>query len=175
MTRELGSSAPRPSSDERRERGQESRAVVHRSLENPETLSHVPNAQLHVNVAEDLPAIQADAEAITTVLINLLDNAYKYTETNKRVALRAYRNNGAACFEVEDNGIGLTPREAAKVFDRFYQVDQSLTRKRGGCGLGLSIVQFIVKEHGGTIEVQSEPGRGSTFTVRLPAGRPRGG
>ena len=71
-------------------------------------------------------------------------------------------------FEVADNGIGLAAAETKKIFDRFYQVDQSLTRQRGGCGLGLSIVQSIVRAHGGVVEVESTPGRGSVFRVKIP-------
>jgi len=126
-------------------------------------------SQVDVKVAAGLPAITGDAEALVTVLVNLLDNAHKYTENDKRITLRANSSNGQVCFEVEDNGVGLTRREAKKVFDRFHQVDQSLTRRAGGCGLGLSIVQFIVKAHGGSVDVSSQPGQGSTFTVTLAA------
>jgi two-component system sensor histidine kinase SenX3 len=70
---------------------------------------------------------------------------------------------------VEDNGIGVPQREFRKIFRKFYQVDQSLTRATGGCGLGLSIVDFIASAHNGTVEVRSEPGQGSTFTIVLPA------
>jgi signal transduction histidine kinase len=73
---------------------------------------------------------------------------------------------------VEDNGIGLNRRDARKIFARFYQVDQSLTRQRGGCGLGLSIVKFIVEAHDGTVEATSEPGEGSTFRVKIPLAGP---
>jgi two-component system sensor histidine kinase SenX3 len=72
-------------------------------------------------------------------------------------------------FAVADNGIGVAPREIKRIFKRFYQVDQRLARTGGGCGLGLSIVQFIVTAHQGTVRVESEPGRGSTFTISIPA------
>ncbi len=104
-----------------------------------------------------------------TVLINLLDNAYKYSDEERHIVLRSYRENGHVCFAVRDNGIGLSGRVAGKIFDRFYQVDQSLSRPGSGCGLGLSIVKFIVSAHGGSVNVDSRPGEGSTFTVRLPA------
>ena len=129
------------------------------------------NCRLEMEIAKGLPNLRADSEALTTVLINLLDNAWKYTGNNKQIALRAFRDNGAVCLQVQDNGIGLTPSEASRVFDRFYQADQSLSRKRGGCGLGLSIVLNIVKVHGGSIDGVSVPGEGSTFTVRLPITR----
>ena len=125
--------------------------------------------QLNSEIEPNLPAVRADADALTTVLINLLDNAHKYTGDDKHIVCRAYRDNGLVCLEVQDNGIGLSRRAVKRVFDRFYQVDQSLSRSRAGCGLGLSIVQFIVKAHGGTISVTSELGKGTTFSVRLPA------
>jgi signal transduction histidine kinase len=74
---------------------------------------------------------------------------------------------------VQDNGIGLSSRAIKRIFDPFYQVDRRLSRRTGGCGLGLSIVRFIVDAHGGAIEVQSQPGKGSTFAVKLPR-RPSG-
>jgi two-component system sensor histidine kinase SenX3 len=74
------------------------------------------------------------------------------------------------CFAVSDDGVGLTPREASRVFDRFYQADRRLSRGGGGCGLGLSIVRLIAGAHGGEVAVESRRGQGSTFTLRLPAG-----
>ena len=124
--------------------------------------------ELTVEIAADLPGLYADRDALTTVLLNLLDNACKYSENDKRVAVRVFAADRHVCFEVSDHGIGLSRRDAKKVFDRFYQVDQSLSRRVGGCGLGLSIVKFIVDAHGGTAEVRSRPGDGSTFTVRIP-------
>ena len=119
-------------------------------------------------VEPGLPRIRGDADALSTVLINLLDNAYKYTDAEKRISTRAYAQGRQVCFEVADNGIGFDRSEAKKIFDRFYQVDQSLTRQRGGCGLGLGIVQYIVRAHGGAVQVESEPGKGSTFRVTIP-------
>ncbi len=125
-------------------------------------------SRLDIEIADDLPTITGDAEALVTVLVNLLDNAHKYTESNKQITLRACRDHGRVRLEVEDNGVGLTRHEAKRVFDRFHQVDQSLSRRAGGCGLGLSIVQFIVKAHCGSVEVSSQSGRGSIFSVTLP-------
>jgi signal transduction histidine kinase len=110
----------------------------------------------------------ADAAALTTAVLNLLDNAYKYSGQQKLVTLRAYADDGQVCFEVADNGIGLSARAARKVFRRFYQVDQRLSREGGGVGLGLSIVKYIVTAHGGTVRVTSRPGQGSTFTIAIP-------
>ncbi len=110
----------------------------------------------------------ADEDALVTVLLNLLDNAYKYTPAEKRIGLRAFSDNGGVVFAVEDNGIGIAPREQKRIFRRFYQVDRRLAREAGGCGLGLSIVEFILRAHGGTVQVKSQPGKGSTFSVVLP-------
>jgi signal transduction histidine kinase len=121
-----------------------------------------------VQVEPDLPPVNADADAMTTALVNLLDNAWKYTEADKQISLRAYGDDGRVSLAVSDNGIGLSRAACKKVFERFYQVDRELSRSRGGCGLGLSIVEFIVKGHGGDVTVRSRPGQGSTFTILLP-------
>jgi signal transduction histidine kinase len=128
-----------------------------------------PGCELDVSVAPGLPAIRADEDALVTVLLNLLDNACKYTRGDKRIAIRAWRAGERVNFAVEDNGIGIAARDVKRIFRRFYQVDRSLAREAGGCGLGLSIVEFIVRAHGGEVAVKSAPGQGSTFTVALPA------
>jgi signal transduction histidine kinase len=121
------------------------------------------------HVAPDLPAVMADREAVTAALINLLDNSWKYSGDIKQISLAARVEKGKVVFSVQDNGIGIAPREHARIFRSFYQVDRKLSRSEGGCGLGLSIVQFIVAAHNGSVSVESEPGRGSTFTISLPA------
>ena len=127
-----------------------------------------PGCHLEVELTPGLPTVLADQDALTTVLLNLLDNAYKYTPAEKRIRVCAYRKNGRMAFDVEDNGIGIAPREQKRIFRRFYQVDRRLARETGGCGLGLSIVEFIVRAHGGEVAVESRPGAGSTFRVWLP-------
>ena len=112
--------------------------------------------------------ILVDKQAMLTVILNLLSNAWKYTEKEtKEIALRAYLENGKACFAVKDNGIGLTIRQQKRVFDRFYRVDDSLARRAEGTGIGLTIVKFIVEAHGGIITVNSKPGIGTEFIVLL--------
>jgi signal transduction histidine kinase len=120
------------------------------------------------DIAENLPQIQADHDAMVTVIVNLLDNACKYTGEQKEVSLRVFGEKDCVCFAVSDNGIGIARRHISRIFDSFYQVDNSLARKAEGCGLGLSIVKFIVDSHKGKITVESKPGKGSTFTVRIP-------
>jgi len=123
---------------------------------------------LDLDVSPGLPSMRADEGALVTVLLNLLDNAYKYTPDEKRIGLRAYRESGRVCFAVRDNGICIAQREQKRIFCKFYRVDRRLARQAGGCGLGLSIVDFIVSPPGGIVEVKSQPGAGSTFTVSLP-------
>ncbi|MCH9651268.1 MAG: HAMP domain-containing histidine kinase [Deltaproteobacteria bacterium] len=127
-----------------------------------------PGCRFEVEVSPRLPAVLADPDALVTVLLNLLDNAYKYSREEKHIVLRAYRETGTLCLEVGDNGPGISSRAREKIFDRFYQEDQSLSRPGSGIGLGLSIVKFIIGAHQGSVEVKSSPGEGATFTVRLP-------
>jgi signal transduction histidine kinase len=127
-----------------------------------------PERRIEVEVSPGLPPLWADRDALVTVLLNLLDNAYKYTGREKRISLRASCQDGHVIFAVTDNGIGIAPRERKRIFRRFYQVDRRLARETGGCGLGLSIVDFIVRAHGGEVNVESRPGAGSTFRVSLP-------
>lgn len=133
---------------------------------------NLAQCRLNAEIAPGLPKILADTNALVTVVTNLLDNAYKYTEDDKRITLRTYANGEYVYFEVQDNGIGLSHLAAKRVFERFYQEDQRLSRSGSGCGLGLSIVQFIVTAHGGSVSVDSEPGRGSTFMFRIPIAIP---
>ncbi len=122
-----------------------------------------------VDVEPGLPAIHADPDALLTALVNLLDNAWKYTRSEKRICLRATREAGQVVFAVEDNGIGIAAREQKRIFGRFYQVDARLARETGGCGLGLTIVESIARAHGGSVRVASQVGAGSTFSLCLPA------
>jgi signal transduction histidine kinase len=123
--------------------------------------------RLELEIEDNLPPVMADPDAFAAVLINLLENAYKYSEENGHVVLSARAMNSSVIFSVKDNGIGIAPWEQKKIFHPFYQVDQHLSRKSRGCGLGLSIVRFITAAHGGNVSVRSGPG-GSTFTISLP-------
>ena len=130
-----------------------------------------PDTNLQLEMTDEVKqlVIHADRDAMVTVLLNLLDNAWKYSGDHKQVTVRAMICNDKVFIAVKDNGMGLSRRAQSHIFDRFYQVDQSLSRQVGGCGLGLSIVRFIVDAHGGTITVDSQPGAGSTFTLQLQA------
>ncbi len=145
-------------------------AIARDAAEAVKTKFSKGKCKFEVNISEDLPDVLADQDAMVTVLINLLDNACKYSYDNRQIELRAFSKDGSVCFSVCDNGIGMSRRSARKIFNRFYQADRSLSRGAEGCGLGLSIAKFIVDAHKGTISIDSKPGEGSTFTVRLPAG-----
>ena len=147
-------------------------SVIHSAAHVMRERLQTPACRFEIEAASDLPTLHADEDALIAVLLNLIDNAYKYTpsgkEVVKHISVRAHHSAGEVVFEVEDNGIGIAPRDQKRIFRRFYQVDQRLARETGGCGLGLSIVEFIVRAHGGTVRVKSRPGAGSTFIVRLP-------
>jgi signal transduction histidine kinase len=145
-------------------------AIARDAAEAVKTKFSKGKCKFEVNISEDLPDVLADQDAMVTVLINLLDNAYKYSYDNRQIELRAFSKDGSVCFSVCDKGIGMSRRSARKIFNRFYQADRSLSRGAEGCGLGLSIAKFIIDAHKGTISIDSKPGEGSTFTVRLPAG-----
>jgi len=123
---------------------------------------------LVVDIKEKLPTIKADLFKLEQVLVNLLDNAVKYTQRGEIVVSADVRGKQAS-IQVRDTGIGIPKDAIPRIFERFYVVDKSRSRKYGGTGLGLSIVKHIVLLHHGTINVESTPREGTTFTVILPA------
>jgi signal transduction histidine kinase len=112
--------------------------------------------------------VDADAERCREVMLALLDNAVKYTPAGGSIILRSCVEQGAAVISVSDTGIGIVAGDIPRVFDRFYRVDKARSRAMGGAGLGLSIAREIMDAHGGTLILESEPGRGTTATMRLP-------
>jgi len=153
--------------------------------------------RLQVEVPPHLPAVEANADSIRMVVRNLLDNAIKYTPAGGEVTLRAEvqtvqlassptgngqsrrpsisptrsfsgGGNSAVVIQVTDTGPGIPPEHLPHIFERFYRVDKTRSRRQGGAGLGLSLVRSIVEGYGGSVEVQSEVNRGTTFTIYLP-------
>lgn len=113
------------------------------------------------------PPVLADSKRIEQVLINLIDNAIKYTPENGTITISAREEGDMLAIEVKDTGIGIPPNDLQRLFERFYRVDSARSREQGGTGLGLSIVKHIVQLHGGTVAVESTPGKGSTFSFTL--------
>lgn len=112
--------------------------------------------------------IEGDAASLRRLFLILIDNAIKYTPARGRVFLALESSNGSALFEIRDTGLGISESDLPHVFERFFRADKARTRQHGGVGLGLSIGKQIVEWHGGTAEVESTPGAGSVFRVRLP-------
>jgi two-component system phosphate regulon sensor histidine kinase PhoR len=128
---------------------------------------------LNISVEPGLPLVRVDREVLAGALLNLLQNAFKYSEGGDRsIALRVLGDAGGVVVEVEDHGTGIPRRELKRVFERFYRIDNLLTRHTEGSGLGLSITQRIVQAHGGRMTVDSVVGKGSTFRIHLPASEP---
>jgi signal transduction histidine kinase len=114
--------------------------------------------------------LYGDEELLRRMLLNLLDNAVKYTPAGGEISVVLARQNGNARLVVRDTGIGIPFAEQSNVFDRFYRVDKARSRSQGGTGLGLSIVSWIVEAHDGTVTLESTPEKGSKFIVELPLG-----
>jgi signal transduction histidine kinase len=120
-------------------------------------------------IEEQVPPVRVDREAIARSLLNLVNNALKYSQDRKYLGVNLYRYNGSVKLEVVDHGIGIPHNEQQKIFDKFYRVGDPLVHNTKGSGLGLSLVRHIARAHGGEVSVDSEPGRGSKFTITLPA------
>ena len=128
---------------------------------------------LEVRIADDLPAVRADADRLIQVVVNLISNAVKFArDEDAFVRLEARREDGFLRVDVTDNGIGIAREDQARIFERFQQAGNTLTDKPQGTGLGLPICREILRRHGGEIFVASEPGQGARFSFRIPAAAP---
>jgi len=123
---------------------------------------------LEESIDSDLPAVKVDREAIARALVNLVNNALKYSQDEKYLGVKLYRDNGSVKLEVADHGIGIARRDQTKIFEKFYRAGDPLVHNTKGSGLGLSLVRHITEAHGGEIEVESAPGTGSKFIMSLP-------
>ncbi|MDP1899952.1 MAG: phosphate regulon sensor histidine kinase PhoR [Rubrivivax sp.] len=160
--------SPRPAAD----RWTSVAELMHKAMEEARALSagrHV----LEVSGGEEAEMAASESE-LHSAVANLLNNAVRYTPDGGRITLRwVWRSDGGAQIEVGDTGIGIAREHLGRLTERFYRVDGSRSRDTGGTGLGLSIVKHVAQRHGGEIGVQSEPGKGSTFKLVLPAMRVR--
>ncbi len=123
--------------------------------------------RLSVAVPEGLPPVLGDRDRLEQVMVNLLDNAIKYTSSGGNVSVAANETDGFVQVDVEDTGIGIPREDIPRIFERFYRVDKARSRELGGTGLGLAIVKHIIQGHNGRVWVTSEPGKGSTFSFLL--------
>ncbi len=124
--------------------------------------------QFEEKIESNLPPLQVDREAIARSLLNLVNNAVKYSSDEKYLGVHLYRQNGSVNLEVVDHGIGIPANEQPKIFEKFYRVGDPLVHNTKGSGLGLSLVRHIVVAHGGEVAVESTPGKGSKFIITLP-------
>ncbi len=146
--------------------------VVEDSIRQAELASEALGVPIEVKC--ESVEVLGDHRRLVSAVANLLENAITYTsakgaESIQPVSVRAFRDEQRAIIEVEDHGIGIANRHQARIFERFYRVDQGRSRASGGTGLGLAIVRHVVQNHWGEVEVESVPGRGSTFRITLPA------
>jgi len=128
-------------------------------------------ANVIIDIADSLPAITGDPDALSLALTNLMDNAVKYSPKGAPVKIEAEANKGGVTIRVIDRGIGISDEDKKKIFERFYRGTDTSVRQKRGTGLGLNLVHDIVSGHHGNIKIDSTPGEGSVFTVSLPAAR----
>jgi signal transduction histidine kinase len=142
--------------------------VATRSVEGAAMTAKKSSVSIELQAADDLPLVFADPGRMGQVFDNLLGNAIKFSPAGSLITVRVWRDEGWVRADLEDQGIGIPADKLDQIFDSFYQVDGSTTRRYGGTGLGLAIVKTIVEAHGGRVTVESEVGVGSTFSVLLP-------
>jgi two-component system phosphate regulon sensor histidine kinase PhoR len=143
--------------------------LVRASLERLGLFAERQGVTLEADVQQELPPVRGDEDRLGQLLINLLHNAVKFSDPGGPIMVRAWLQDGEVVLSVQDQGVGIPRAELDRVFERFYKVDKARVAGRGGTGLGLAIVRHIAESHGGRVWVQSEEGRGSTFSVAIPA------
>lgn len=146
--------------------------LISKTVENFRPKSAEKKIEMIVEVSDELPTVHWDFQKMLQVLQNLVDNALKFTPSGGSITLSAVAKSDFIEMRVSDDGIGIPPEQLSHIFDRFYQVDSSSTRRYGGSGLGLSIVREIIHSHNGKIFVESEDRKGTTFLMLLPLGEP---
>jgi len=142
--------------------------IVYASLEALKSRVEEKGLNVSLNIKEDLPKYRGDRFLLEQMFINLIDNALKYTPEEGTIGVQVNQGNSHFGIEVFDTGIGIPKEHLPRIFERFYRIDKTRSRKLGGTGLGLSIVKHVVIMHGGEIQVESEVGKGSRFIITLP-------
>lgn len=142
--------------------------LVDELRENMEPLAREKGLKLEEDLPADLPPIEADRPKLRRILVNLFSNAIKFTGRGGRVTVRAAREDGQVRISVSDTGVGIAPEDVKRLFDKYEQARSRATRGEKGTGLGLYITKQLVELHGGEIRVESEPGKGSTFSFTIP-------
>lgn len=143
-------------------------SLIKRAVAVIENQAKAKSIALKINIPQGLPKIKADETRFSQVMINLLDNAIKYSSEGGTATISAKVVDNILQFDISDTGIGISENDLPRIFERFYRVDKARSRELGGTGLGLSIVKHIVSAHGGQVRVQSELGHGSTFSFTIP-------
>ncbi len=142
--------------------------LVHNTLESYRYQIEQNGFSFEERIAEGVPRLRVDREALARSLLNLVNNALKYSQDRKFIGVNLFCDNGSVKLEVVDHGIGIPLDEQTKIFEKFYRVGDPLVHNTKGSGLGLSLVRHVVQAHGGEVLVDSVPGRGSKFTILLP-------
>jgi two-component system phosphate regulon sensor histidine kinase PhoR len=143
------------------------RGILARAIQACESKAESKQIHLELDCKEDVKG-KINPALLEQAVVNLIDNAINYSEEGKSVTIRTREREQEMLIQVEDHGSGIERKHLDRIFERFYRVDKSRSRKLGGTGLGLSIVKHIMEAHGGRVSVESQPGRGSTFTLHLP-------
>jgi signal transduction histidine kinase len=146
--------------------------LVHSTLESYRFQIQQNGFAFEENISGDIPPVNVDREAIARSLLNLVNNALKYSKDDKYIGVSLYRSNGSVNLEVRDHGIGIPAHEQEKIFEKFYRCGDPLVHNVKGSGLGLSLVRHIARAHGGEVLVESHPQKGSKFTIALPLAFP---
>ncbi len=148
--------------------------VINRIAETYHVHIEREGVKLKQELAGNIKKMHADPEAVSEALINLLDNAIKYSGDTKEITIRTYECSRGVCLEISDRGIGIDETHLLHIFDKFYRVPTGAVHNTKGSGLGLALVKHIVDAHGGSIEVKSRPGEGTTFNLVFPASKTGG-
>ena len=143
--------------------------IVAAAIQVVEPVARRVPVHLHADIGDALPALVVDSDRVVQALVNLLSNAVKFAPAGSEVRIEARQEGSEISIAIQDEGMGISSEDLARLFQKFQQVDGSASRRKGGTGLGLVISKALVEQHGGRIDVRSEVGKGTRFTILLPA------